>query len=32
MEDQLPLPDRWRLIETLGVVKERWFDPYHQNT
>lgn len=32
MDDQLPIPDRWRLIETLGVVKERWFDPYHQNT
>jgi hypothetical protein len=32
IEDQLPVPDRWRLIETLGVVKERWFDPYHQNT
>ncbi len=32
MEDQLPVPDRWRLIETLGVVKERWFDPYNQNT
>src|SRR3546814_8648829 len=32
MEDQLPIPDRWRLIESLGVVKERWFDPYHQNT
>lgn len=31
IEDQLPVPDRWRLIETLGVVKERWFDPYHQN-
>lgn len=30
--DQIPLPDRWRLIETLGIVKERWFDPYHQNT
>ncbi|MGN3974309.1 hypothetical protein [Tsuneonella sp. SYSU-LHT278] len=30
--DQIPIPDRWRLIETLGVVKERWFDPYHQNT
>jgi hypothetical protein len=25
--DQIPVPDRWRLIETLGVVKERWFDP-----
>jgi len=32
IQDQLPIPDRWRLIETLGVVKERWFDPYHQNT
>ena len=32
MEDQLPIPDRWRLIETLGVGKERWFDPYNQNT
>ena len=30
--DQFPVPDRWRLIETLGVVKERWQDPYHQNT
>lgn len=30
--DQIPLPDRWRLIETLGLVKERWFDPYNQNT
>ena len=30
--DEIPLPDRWRLIETLGIVKERWFDPYHQNT
>ena len=30
--DQIPVPDRWRLIETLGVVKERWFDPYNQNT
>jgi len=32
IEDQLPVPDRWRLIESLGVVKERWFDPYHQNS
>jgi hypothetical protein len=30
--DQVPVPDRWRLIEALGVVKERWFDPYNQNT
>jgi hypothetical protein len=30
--DQVPIPDRWRLIETLGLVQERWFDPYNQNT
>ncbi|WDA39853.1 hypothetical protein [Erythrobacter sp. BLCC-B19] len=30
--DQLPIPDRWRLIESLGLVKENLFDPYHQNT
>ena len=30
--DQLPVPDRWRLIESLGVVKENWWDPYNQNT
>ena len=31
-QDEVPIPDRWRLIETLGVVKERWWDPYNQNT
>ena len=30
--DQLPIPDRWRLIESLGLVKENLFDPYNQNT
>ncbi len=30
--DQIPIPDRWRLIQSLGLVKERWFDPYNQNT
>jgi hypothetical protein len=30
--DQIPIPDRWRLIETLGIVRERWYDPYNQNT
>jgi hypothetical protein len=30
--DQIPIPDRWRLIETLGLVKEKWWDPYNQNT
>jgi len=30
--DQIPVPDRWRLIENLGFVTEDWADPYHQNT
>jgi len=30
--DHIPVPDRWRLIESLGLVRERWFDPYRQNT
>lgn len=30
--DEFPVPDRWRLVQSLGLVKERWFDPYHQNT
>ncbi|HYG30832.1 MAG TPA: hypothetical protein VD887_11535 [Allosphingosinicella sp.] len=30
--DQIPVPDRWRLIQSLGVVRERWWDPYNQNT
>jgi hypothetical protein len=30
--DQIPVPDRWRLVESLGLVKERWFDPYRQNS
>ncbi len=30
--DQIPVPDRWRLIQSLGVVQENWLDPYHQNT
>ncbi len=30
--DQFPVPDRWRLIQTLGLVTEHWWDPYHQNT
>ncbi len=27
----VPVPDRWRLAEDLGI-KERWWDPYNQNT
>lgn len=30
--EDVPIPDRWRLIESLGLVKERWWDPYNQNT
>ena len=30
--DQIPVPDRWRLAESLGLVSPRWFDPYNQNT
>ncbi|MBS0332362.1 MAG: hypothetical protein JSS35_06310 [Proteobacteria bacterium] len=29
--DQIPVPDRWRVIEAVGV-HSRWFDPYSQNT
>jgi hypothetical protein len=29
--DYAPVPDRWRLIEAVGV-HERWWDPYNQNT
>lgn len=28
----IPIPDRWRLANTLGMVEPRWWDPYHQNT
>ncbi|MBM3505294.1 MAG: hypothetical protein FJX65_15645 [Alphaproteobacteria bacterium] len=27
----LPIPDRWRLADQLGVTT-RWWDPYNQNT
>ncbi|MFA6220615.1 MAG: hypothetical protein WC692_12705 [Erythrobacter sp.] len=30
--DAIPIPDRWRLIQSLGLVKQRWWDPYNQNT
>jgi hypothetical protein len=30
--DHLPIPDRWRLVETLGLVKSNLKDPYNQNT
>ena len=30
-QDHIPVPDRWRLADTLGLVSPRWFDPYNQN-
>ena len=30
-KDVIPVPDRWRLVEAVGV-NERWWDPYNQNT
>ena len=29
--ETIPIPDRWRLVEAIGV-NERWWDPYNQNT
>ncbi len=29
--DEFPVPDRWRIVESLGV-NENLFDPYNQNT
>jgi hypothetical protein len=30
--DQIPIPDRWRLIDTiLGSPIANWYDPYNQN-
>ena len=28
--ESLPVPDRWRIMESLGG-KRRWWDPYHPN-
>ena len=30
--DKVPVPDRWRLLDTLGLMTPRWYDPYNQNT
>lgn len=30
-EEHLAVPDRWRLSESLGLVRSRWSDPYNQN-
>jgi hypothetical protein len=28
---RLPIPDRWRLADTLGLLNPRWYDPYNPN-
>jgi hypothetical protein len=28
--ESIPVPDRWRIMQSLGLRKP-WFDPYHQN-
>jgi len=30
--ETIPVPDRYRLVETLGLKKENYLDPYNQNT
>lgn len=30
-DDFTPIPDRWRLINDLGLVKEKLWDPYNRN-
>ena len=30
--ESIPIPDRWRLIETLGIQTDNWLDPYNYNT
>ena len=27
----VPVPDRWRIVDTLGIVEQNWWDPYNQN-
>lgn len=31
-DDFLAIPDRWRLVDTLGLIEENPLDPYNQNT
>jgi hypothetical protein len=30
--ETVPVPDRWRLIDQLGIVNQHLFDPYNPNT
>ena len=29
--ESVPVPDRWRLADQLGVINPRWYDPYNPN-
>lgn len=31
-ERTVPVPDRWRIVNTLGLMPQNWWDPYNQNT
>ena len=30
--ETVPVPDRWRIVDQLGIVNQRAFDPYNPNT
>ena len=30
-DDFIPIEDRWRLVNDLGLVEEKWYDPYNRN-
>jgi SH3 domain-containing protein len=30
--ETIPVPDRWRLMDELGFIHQRWYDPYNPNT
>src|SRR5438309_972875 len=30
--ESLSVPDRWRIVDQLGIVDMRWYDPYNPNT
>jgi len=29
--ETVPIPDRWRLVDNLKLVNQRWYDPYNPN-
>jgi len=30
--ERIPVPDRWRIVNSLGITEQNWWDPYNQNT